>query len=905
MAAAALMAALVIAAPLALAAWVGNPLPRSIPSLAEISRALTGGDISDATWLKALAVVGWVAWAELTAALAVELVATLRGQPSPRVPVVGLLQGLAAAIVTAVLPTVAGLGRSTTPDATTPPLSASLPMSPLAGSDVPPDGGAVNEGNAESEARRSVVERSADVQPDAPPDTARHVVGRRETLWSVAEVRLGDALRWREIYALNAGRTQWDGDRLSSSDQPIREGWVLFLPPDARPNDGVADQPPPSSPADTAEELQRAATEAAGVADAAEAEWRAVVGSLAVPDDDPLPEPERLADELVATDGLADDAEIPIRQGSLLDGLSGAGLLAGGLVWTLERIRGLAERRRLPGARIPTRSEAARRVEMSVRAASLPDLVTFTDLALRAWSASLHAANRMAPAVVGINVAEELSLLFASPDREPPPGFTVEDDGLSWVTSMWRDLPILERAAEHAPAAPLPALVTIGHTDRSQVLLNLHALGHLSVVGDDAEVSEAMFVMATELVSGPWREDLHVMVVGVGSELLELPTVSVASSVADLEDTLGTRGAGAPPTVVLALDVSPAEAARLCTLVDAAANSRVAAVIGNHGEMSDWTLMVKGGEARLEPVGVELARHRLPPLARPVIEELVSASPSGSDLSSEVALPRGAVPVGDDEPAVEVQVLGPVGVAGAAGEFPRRKALELVTYLALHRQGADADVVAEALWPDRLTSPRTLHGVSSLARRALGTSVGGRLLLPHATPDGLYQLDPDVSLDLERFEAWVAQARSVPPDVAAGYLRRALGLVRGRPFTVGGGEYFWVHAEALMSAVVAAIADAAHQLAGLCLEAGDHRGAWWATQQGLLASPGNEQLYRDRMAAADRAGNPAGVEAVMDELCRAVEVGPGRAHEALHPMTVEMYERLTRRSVHRVLASRV
>ena len=67
------------------------------------------------------------------------------------------------------------------------------------------------------------------------------------------------------------------------------------------------------------------------------------------------------------------------------------------------------------------------------------------------------------------------------------------------------------------------------------------------------------------------------------------------------------------------------------------------------------------------------------------------------------------------------------------------------------------------------------------------------------------------------------------------------------------------------------IADAAHRLAQLYLKAADAQNATWAAMQGLIAAPGDEILYRDRMLACDLAGNPGGVETVMDELCEVVE----------------------------------
>jgi hypothetical protein len=47
------------------------------------------------------------------------------------------------------------------------------------------------------------------------------------------------------------------------------------------------------------------------------------------------------------------------------------------------------------------------------------------------------------------------------------------------------------------------------------------------------------------------------------------------------------------------------------------------------------------------------------------------------------------------------------------------------------------------------------------------------------------------------------------------------------------------------------------------------------------------------MAAANAAGNPAGVEAVMEELCEAIEAG--NPFDTLHPETLALYEKLSKR----------
>jgi hypothetical protein len=53
-----------------------------------------------------------------------------------------------------------------------------------------------------------------------------------ESLWEIAQRFLGDGRRYREIFALNAGRVQPDGSQLTIASL-IRPGWQLRLPADA------------------------------------------------------------------------------------------------------------------------------------------------------------------------------------------------------------------------------------------------------------------------------------------------------------------------------------------------------------------------------------------------------------------------------------------------------------------------------------------------------------------------------------------------------------------------------------------------------------------------------------------------------------------------------------------------
>jgi hypothetical protein len=119
-------------------------------------------------------------------------------------------------------------------------------------------------------------------------------------------------------------------------------------------------------------------------------------------------------------------------------------------------------------------------------------------------------------------------------------------------------------------------------------------------------------------------------------------------------------------------------------------------------------------------------------------------------------------------------------------------------------------------------------------------------------------------------------------------------LIRGRLFE-GLRSSDWPILEGIAPAMEAAIVDLSGRLAGTSLASGDAASAEWAARKGLLVSPYDERLYRMLMRAADAAGHPAGVEAVMHELVTLVSDGI-EPFDSVHPSTMELYRSLTRRS---------
>jgi DNA-binding SARP family transcriptional activator len=250
-------------------------------------------------------------------------------------------------------------------------------------------------------------------------------------------------------------------------------------------------------------------------------------------------------------------------------------------------------------------------------------------------------------------------------------------------------------------------------------------------------------------------------------------------------------------------------------------------------------------------------------------------------------------------PEVVVRVLGPVDVIGATRPFRRAWCLELVTYLALHPVGVSADDWTTALWPDQLPPDATRFSTSSEARRALGCASDGSDHLPRSV--GRLRLAASVTTDWAQFRSLaVAQG----PRAAEAWAV-ALDLVRG-PLLAGLRSSDWAVLEGLYAEMERSIVQLAIDVAEHRLARNDGRGAELAVRRGLLVSPYDERLYRMLFLAADRQGNPAGVESAMDELVRLVsgEVVPQQhalcgspvdPAEWVHPETVAVYRSLIRR----------
>lgn len=210
-------AALLVVPPVALVVFVGNPLPDRLPDPAAVLDALAQTGVSDDVVVNVLAVLAWLIWVQIAAALGVEVLAVARQRPTRRLLVLPGLQPLAASLVAAVLLIPA-------PWSNLRPTPESLhSFQPVTASTV--------------DVVAAPVDRPSLAADQGPSQAAlEYTVKRHDSFWSIAEAHLQhlggsptdrEVVRyWERLVAVNVGR-------LVDPANPdlLYAGQVLELPP--------------------------------------------------------------------------------------------------------------------------------------------------------------------------------------------------------------------------------------------------------------------------------------------------------------------------------------------------------------------------------------------------------------------------------------------------------------------------------------------------------------------------------------------------------------------------------------------------------------------------------------------------------------------------------------------------
>ncbi|WP_406692801.1 hypothetical protein REH65_14445 [Saccharopolyspora sp. ID03-671] len=228
LAALAALAALLVGVPWGLVTFIGWPLPDHLPTGDEIEAALLN-PLSVTLLLDLLACIAWPVWLTFALDVARCVPDAVRGV---RPPAIGPVHALAGLLVAAA---VFGLLPPRAPVAAAGPVP---PVQPVAAVTVEQPAPTLY--STTNQARHTNATSEPGTMIVQPPRA-----GVYDSLWRIAERALGDGHRWPELFALNQGRPQPDGDKLTDPHL-VRPGWVLQLPEPVK--DHAPPPPPPQEP---------------------------------------------------------------------------------------------------------------------------------------------------------------------------------------------------------------------------------------------------------------------------------------------------------------------------------------------------------------------------------------------------------------------------------------------------------------------------------------------------------------------------------------------------------------------------------------------------------------------------------------------------------------------------------
>ena len=216
-----------VGVPLLLILGVGWPLPDEIPSGSEVLTALKTGAFSPSLILKPISVVVWVLWLQMLSGVGIELWAHFQGRVAPRVSFIpSFMQRMSARLMGTVLVIAFSIQQ---PGAVTAanqdllaPTAAEIDADPTRGIE------STNEKGSTTHGEEVHFMQSTD------PARLVHTVSRRDSLQVLAERYLGNPDRWTEVFVLNQGKLQADGEYLTDPAR-LQPGWELVMPADAHP----------------------------------------------------------------------------------------------------------------------------------------------------------------------------------------------------------------------------------------------------------------------------------------------------------------------------------------------------------------------------------------------------------------------------------------------------------------------------------------------------------------------------------------------------------------------------------------------------------------------------------------------------------------------------------------------
>ncbi|MCV7586501.1 hypothetical protein M3B32_010535 [Micrococcus luteus] len=627
---------LMVGIPAALILFAGNP----IPTMPELQQALTGVDFGGTFLLGTiLPLIGWGFWASFVFSVLVEARAALNNVTAPQLAGLRPQQALAGALVAAVL----AIGAGT-------PATAMTAQPSTNGSSI-------------STQLEDTQLEDTPSQPTDQADARQYTIQTGDTLWGVAEQKLGDGSRWSELAEGLKNRPQADGTTMSDPNL-IYAGWTVELPGDqtassgqrTAPTDQATDQPDVASEAPASESAP--ATEQAPASEQAPATPPASVPGEVVPQSEreqsPAPDQEASpvpgAAFVVAPDQPASDrAEAETAQPEQVEWstLGGIGAFAAaGLLGVLGARRAMQRRRRRPGQQVPMPEAEHAQIEAQLKVVAEADQADELDVVQRWLARWAQQSGTTLPELFLVRVsAQEIALYLMGPAQLPAPFVAAAEDGTVWTLQSGA----IELDAD-LPSAPWPGLVTVGQDDTdAQVLLDLERLGTLGIEGDPQLAPQVLDAMAVELATAAWSENVQVTLVGVAPGLASVVGGDRVRQIDDLdhlirllqgkaEDTraalteqgaanldeaksMSAEGDWAPEIVLLGLHPDQDQARQINELAAAIPHLGIAAVTTSNPLDAQWVLTLEDERnADLQPTG----QHLRPQLVTPEETEQIT-----------------------------------------------------------------------------------------------------------------------------------------------------------------------------------------------------------------------------------------------------------------------------------------
>ncbi|MEO9151750.1 MAG: hypothetical protein ABI243_05065, partial [Lapillicoccus sp.] len=446
--------AIVVGVP-ALLVWLSGhpPIPTRLPTRDDLTQTIGVEQL-----LVVLVAVVWLAWLQFVLCLVVELFSAVKhqGVPSP-VPFSGPSQRLARMLIGGILLTSVVVGQvgavtaalqdnaPTRPSTT---ISAIAPEGVTSASPVamgPMGSPTATVAGPRAPATTSAASATPMSSATASSDTAGQKVyvvqpprgHHHDSLWEIAEKHLGDGRRYKEIYALNAGREQPGGGTLHLA-KLIQPGWELVMPGDAvgvgrvplpaRPTISAptlsAPSPSASLPSAPTPDLQPPASAPAVQAWSPQGSAATGVGFFPSAPSPDLAPPAAPAPDLAPSASSDQGTMSPVQPvNPLVASLSTGGTMAACLLLAL-----LRQRRRNRGGSNP--SALGVTAEVGLRVGADVDRARWIDLALRQLAARCAASLTVPPQVYAARATDDLvTLMLIQPRPTAPEPWQVEDDG--------------------------------------------------------------------------------------------------------------------------------------------------------------------------------------------------------------------------------------------------------------------------------------------------------------------------------------------------------------------------------------------------------------------------------------------------------------------------------------------